>query len=83
MSSKEAELISLPVVDENKDLQYVRDRIKELKEKYSSDTLTRDINDLKGCSRMQNISTEFRSACLKELQKRKLIKQIIEGDFFI
>ena len=80
----EADIISLPGVElsaENRELSSLRDRIKELREKYDSVTLSRDIKTLQEASRIQNLKSGIREVLLKELSRRKVIKQIIDGDF--
>jgi hypothetical protein len=79
-----AEVISLPAVDiltEIKELQATRDRIKDLKERYDSATLARDIRYLQEATRIQNLRPEMRDIMLKELQRRKLLKQVVDGEF--
>lgn len=80
----EADIISLPTVDlsnENRELQIIRDKMKDLKERYDPATLARDIRHLQEASRIQNLRPEIRDVMLRELQRRKTIKQIVDGDF--
>jgi len=84
LNNTEAEVIGLPGYDllsENRELQAIRDRIKDLKEKFDSAALSKDIRALQEASRIQNLKPDMRDAFLKELQRRKLIKQIVDGEF--
>lgn len=67
---------------ENRDLSGVLERVTGLKQAYDSIQLTRDIKVLQDASRIQNMSSEIRSLMLFELQRRKLIKQVIDGERF-
>ena len=73
--------LSLPDLGtENKDLQVVRDKLKCLREKYDPIVLQRDIRHLQNSSRIQNLRPEIRDVLLKELQRRKLIHEIVCGE---
>jgi uncharacterized membrane protein (DUF106 family) len=83
-SESKVEVISLPSTDllaEIRELQNVRDRIKDLKERFDSATLAKDIRNLQEASRIQNMRPEMRDLMLKELQRRKLLKQVVDGEF--
>lgn len=78
------EIINLPhsdLLSEIKELQAVRDRIKEIKERFDSSSLSKDIRNLQEASRTQNMRPELRDLLLKELQRRKLLKQVVDGEF--
>lgn len=65
---------------ENRELVEVLDRISGLKQTYDSIQLSKDIRSLQEASRIQNMNGEIRSLMLSELQRRKLIKQVIDGE---
>lgn len=65
---------------ENRDLTDMLERLTGLKQAYDSIQLSRDIKILQDASRIQNMSSEIRSLMLFELQRRKLIKQVIDGE---
>lgn len=65
---------------ENRELTDVLDRISGLKQAYDTIQLSKDIRNLQEASRIQNMSGEIRSLMLVELQRRKLIKQVIDGE---
>jgi hypothetical protein len=78
------EIVSLSaksLMNEIRELGLVRDTMKRLKENFESVSLARDIRHLQEASRIQNIKPELRDMLLKELQRRKIIKQVIDGDF--
>ena len=72
----------LPEIEDrdNKSLKNLWDQIVDLKKKYDTISLARDIKALQDSSRIQNLPPEMRMTLLKELQKRKLLKQILDGE---
>lgn len=66
---------------EEMDLKAVRDRLLELKTKYDSVTVSRNISALKAVSRVQHISDALRSEAMRELRRQEMIKQILDGEF--
>jgi hypothetical protein len=65
---------------ENRDLSEMLDRITSLKQSYDSFQLAKDIRALQDATRIQNMNGEVRGLMLTELQRRKLIKQVIDGE---
>jgi hypothetical protein len=65
---------------ENRNLSEMLDRITSLKQSYDSFQLAKDIRVLQDASRIQNMSSDIRGLMLTELQRRKLIKQVIDGE---
>jgi len=83
MMNKEAEILSLPVVDKIRDFQSIRDGMKYVKEKYTIAEVEMSIQSLKHMITRQDISTEYRHLLLKDLRELKYILQILTGVFFI
>jgi hypothetical protein len=69
------------VTEEDIELKRVRDHLFQLKAKYDSVTLSKNIAALKAVSRMQHIPDSLRSECLRELRKQEMIKQILDGEY--
>jgi hypothetical protein len=80
---KDLDVVHLPSTDvsnENRELTSIFGRVKELREKYDPVALVKDIRSLQEASRIQNLRPEVRDPLLRELQRRKLIHQIVSGE---
>jgi hypothetical protein len=65
---------------ELKKLQETWNHIRELKEKYDSGAVARDIRALQESSRIQGLRPGRREQFLEELARFKFIKKIVDGD---
>lgn len=88
--NKEAEILSLPIVDVSKyltdltkNLQSIRDGMKQCKEKYTVTEVEMSIQALKHLATRQDITTEYRQLLMKDLRQLQLVQQILTGVFFI
>jgi hypothetical protein len=74
------QMIKQRLQEENLELNQVLDRIVGLKRSFDSNQLGKDISVLKEATRIQNMNTDMKSLMLIELERRKLIKQVIDGE---
>lgn len=80
------ELQELPLNDlsvddpENNQLEEVLRSVVLLRSKYDGVQLSKDISILKSATRIQGIPFEDKRGLFRELKKRTLIKQILDGD---
>ena len=68
------------LVKENRGLSETLSHLSYLKTQYEPIQLAKDIRTLQEASRIQKLNVEIRQILLTELQRRKLIKQILDNE---
>ena len=63
-------------------LRVIRNVVIEIRKKYDTHLLVKNIRSLQDASRIQGISSELRANMLRELSCMKLLKEIVDGEEF-
>ncbi len=72
--------VRFSLVKENRGLSETLSHLVYLKTQYEPIQLAKDIRTLQEASRIQKLNGEIRQILLTELQRRKLIKQILDNE---